>query len=140
MEILSKDLTQTKDLARRVAQELKPNGVLALYGDLGSGKTTFTRYLVEELGFDSRVQSPTFVIVRHYKGHAQHGIKLVNHLDLYRLQTLGELEDIGILELINTPSAVTVIEWPEIAEPLLPATTKKLYFKDEGGNKCIKYI
>ena len=63
MEVLSKSTKETEELAQRVAKKLKPGDVLALYGDLGAGKTTFTNLLVKSLDFGSRVQSPTFVIL-----------------------------------------------------------------------------
>lgn len=92
---------------------------------MGSGKTTFTRYLVEALKINSRVQSPTFVIVRKYKGNDL----VINHVDLYRLTSLREVKDIGLQELINEENAITIIEWPGKAEKILPEHTKKMEFE-----------
>jgi tRNA threonylcarbamoyladenosine biosynthesis protein TsaE len=66
MEYLSTSLEETKRIAREIANTLEPGIPVLLEGDLGSGKTTFTKYLVEALGISSRVQSPTFVIIRTY--------------------------------------------------------------------------
>jgi tRNA threonylcarbamoyladenosine biosynthesis protein TsaE len=127
METLSKSTQDTKELARGLAKKLKPGDVLALYGDLGSGKTTFTAFLVEALGIPARVQSPTFVVVRKYEG-GKGLVKTVNHIDLYRLTDQREVEDIGIEELIAEKDHVAVIEWPELAEGYLPDGTIKIYF------------
>lgn len=125
-------IEQVKRLATELAKDIKPNDVLALYGDLGSGKTTFTNYLVQALGFKDRVQSPTFVLLRKYKTAIKgtgHSIETVNHLDLYRLNNDAELQELGLNEVIEEPDTITIIEWPGIAEKLLPPNTKKLYFE-----------
>ena len=120
MEVTLSSTEETKKLAYKIAEEIKPQDVIALYGDLGSGKTTFTRYLVEALGNKSRVQSPTFGIVRKYCA--------ISHVDLYRLTSKEEVYDLGLYEIIQD-SEVTIIEWPELAEDLLPKDAKKLYFE-----------
>lgn len=129
MEILSKSTEETKKLAGGIAKELKPGAVLALYGDLGSGKTTFTTFLVHALGIEKRVQSPTFVILRKYSKDGGGGISNVNHLDLYRLQGAEEVLDLDIAEIFGEPNSITVIEWPEVVESFLPQNTKKIYFE-----------
>ena len=76
------------------------------------------------LGLDSRVQSPTFVIARKY----QNKETLVNHLDLYRLASLSEAQDLGLEQYLEDNSAITVIEWPELIDQLLPKKTIKIEF------------
>lgn len=120
MEIITKNTEETKRLAFEIAAKIKPGITICLYGDLGSGKTTFTRFLVEGLGIENRVQSPTFVIARKY-GY-------VNHVDLYRLTSEEEVKDIGIEEMISDKDSVTIIEWPEIVENILPKEIVKIYF------------
>lgn len=132
MEILSKSTEDTEKLAREVAEKIKPGSVIALEGDLGAGKTTFTSYFVHALGIDKRVQSPTFVILRKYVGD-----KLtVNHLDLYRMQGAEELIDLGLNELFEE-GGITIIEWPEVAKHLLPEDTIWIKFEyvDENERK-----
>ena len=127
MEITTYSTKETKKLAKQIASNINKGDVLALYGDLGSGKTTFTKYLVEALGIFSRVQSPTFVIHRVYKND---DLK-INHLDLYRLTSLEEVVDMGFEEMLEE-DCVTVIEWPEVAEELLLKLgnkVKRIYFK-----------
>jgi tRNA threonylcarbamoyladenosine biosynthesis protein TsaE len=128
MEVLSKTTEDTKKLAGSIAKKLKSGDVLALYGELGAGKTTFTRLLVQSLGFDSRVQSPTFVIARRYS-KSLGAIKVINHADLYRLKSLTEAEEIGVNEMFSEKSAITLVEWPEIIESILPAKTICLKFE-----------
>ncbi|MBU1133237.1 tRNA (adenosine(37)-N6)-threonylcarbamoyltransferase complex ATPase subunit type 1 TsaE [Patescibacteria group bacterium] len=121
MEVITNSTKETKDLAERLAKDIKPGVTLALYGDLGSGKTTFTRFLVEALGSDARVQSPTFVVARKYKN--------INHIDLYRLTTKEEVRDIGIEEFLSDKEGINIIEWPELAEEFLPKDTVRIYFE-----------
>jgi tRNA threonylcarbamoyladenosine biosynthesis protein TsaE len=129
MENITRSTGETKKLAFEIANKIKKGDVIALYGDLGSGKTTFTGYLVEGLGLKNRVQSPTFVVARKY-GY-------INHVDLYRLTREEEAKDIGIEEMMLDEGLVTIIEWPEIIEKLLPENTVKIYFEylDENTRK-----
>ncbi len=138
-EYTSNSTEETKKIAAEVAKSLIPGDVLALYGDLGSGKTTFTSYLVHSLGLENRVQSPTFVIARKYSGSSGL-VKTVNHLDLYRLTTIEEVEDLGLKEMFDE-EAITIIEWPEVAETLLPDEVKviEFYYMDENVRK-IKFM
>lgn len=128
MEITSHSTEETKKLAQQIASELKGGSVLALYGELGAGKTTFTRFLVEALDFDNRVQSPTFVISRIYQKVGNNEINRVNHIDLYRIVTLEEVQDLGLHEYFDEEDAITVLEWPEIVEEFLPEKTLRIYF------------
>lgn len=128
MEVFSQSTGETENLAQRVAKGLKPGDVLALYGGLGSGKTTFVGFLVEALGIYARVLSPTFVVLRCYSGGGGL-IKAVNHVDLYRMQSREEVFALGLQEIFSEEDAITVIEWPELAENYLPETSKKIYFE-----------
>ena len=128
MEILSTSTADTEELAKTIANKLKAGMVLALYGDLGSGKTTFTAYLVRALGFDSRVQSPTFVIHRQYSRSASSDIQIIHHIDLYRLTSEEEVLDLGLPEMFLQQHSLVLIEWPELARKFLPPDVVKLYF------------
>jgi len=133
MEFLSKSTKNTKKLAKQLVPKIKSGSVIALYGDLGSGKTTFVKYLVEALGSKARIQSPTFVLIKTYKIMSKK-IQMVNHIDLYRIENIEELKNLGIEELIKEPKSVTLIEWPKIAEKILPVNTIKIYFEYVGEN------
>jgi tRNA threonylcarbamoyladenosine biosynthesis protein TsaE len=140
METILSSTKETEDLARKIAKKLKPNDVLALYGDLGSGKTAFTRFLVGALGITAHVQSPTFVIVRKYQDEIHKRINCVNHIDLYRLTETEQVTEIDLEMLINSKSSVTIIEWPELAEQLLPKRTIKIIFEELSENERQVYV
>lgn len=133
MEVTTSSTQETQELAQQLAKKVKAGNVLALYGDLGSGKTTFTSYFVRALGFADRVQSPTFIIMRHYNkkqdGAVESGINKVYHVDLYRLTSAEEVLDLGWQEMLSEKDAITIIEWPELVEDLLPEETIKIKFE-----------
>jgi tRNA threonylcarbamoyladenosine biosynthesis protein TsaE len=102
---------ETRALGKTLAAELRPDGVLLLSGELGSGKTVLTRGLAEGLGIDPReVQSPTFTLIREHEATAEDTVRLV-HVDLYRLDP-GEAAALGLDELLAGPG-VKVVEWAE---------------------------
>ncbi|MEZ0481264.1 tRNA (adenosine(37)-N6)-threonylcarbamoyltransferase complex ATPase subunit type 1 TsaE [Planococcus sp. SSTMD024] len=103
---------QTEKLAIRLASLLQPQDLLTLEGDLGAGKTTFTKGLAKGLGIKRTVNSPTFTILKQYEGRLN-----LNHFDVYRLENSDE--DIGFDELF-AEDAVSVIEWAQFIEEYLP--------------------
>jgi tRNA threonylcarbamoyladenosine biosynthesis protein TsaE len=107
---------ETQDLARRLALELPPGTVLALHGDLGAGKTTFTQGLARGLGIHESVTSPTFNI---FTLHRTEGKTLV-HLDAYRLDGADALEQLMIDDFLLPPWWL-VVEWPEKVAAWIPA-------------------
>jgi tRNA threonylcarbamoyladenosine biosynthesis protein TsaE len=96
------------------AASLRAGDVVLLEGDLAAGKTTFVRGLVSGLGGDGRlVSSPSFVLVNGYDC-SQGEIKVVHHIDLYRLaEDVTDLREIGLEELLSDPSAIIAVEWPK---------------------------
>jgi len=128
MEITSTSTQKTEELAKQLAPNIKPGSIIALYGDLGSGKTTFTNFLVKALGFASRVQSPTFVIVRRYQKDSGE-LRRVFHVDLYRLTKPEELDVLDFEEMFQDEEAIIIIEWPELLENMLPESAKKISFE-----------
>lgn len=106
---------QTEAVGRALAGTLRGGEVITLRGDLGAGKTVFTRGLARGLGIASPILSPTFTIVREYAGR----LKLY-HFDFYRLTEAEELQEIGFEEYVQ-PEAVVVIEWAELFPEVLPA-------------------
>ena len=103
-----------------LALSLGPGDVVALYGELGTGKTCFVQGLARGLGVQTRATSPTFVLVNEYRGRLP-----VHHVDAYRVAGLDELIDLGLLDLMGG-DGVTLIEWADRAEPLLPARTLRV--------------
>ena len=100
----------TARYAATIAAELRPRDVLLLTGDLGAGKTTFTKALCAALGVVDTVTSPTFTLVHEYRGSKL----VVCHADLYRLERTGELADLG-LDDARRSGAVLVVEWGDLA-------------------------
>jgi len=103
---------ETEDKAKNFASLIKgfKNSVLInLIGNLGAGKTTFVRGLIQELGFDEFVKSPTFTIVESYESD---NLK-VFHFDLYRIEDDKELQAIGVEDYLTEENAITLVEWPE---------------------------
>ena len=124
-------LSQAVKQARKIAGTLKGGEILALSGDLGSGKTTFTKALGEQLGVRELITSPTFVLMQHYKtklkGSDSKPIWLY-HLDLYRTKNFSEIKDIGLTEVWGRPEVITVIEWADKISSQLPKNTIKILF------------
>jgi tRNA threonylcarbamoyladenosine biosynthesis protein TsaE len=106
MEFVSKSAKETEEIAASLAKAFAPPGVFCLIGDLGAGKTAFTRGLARGYGFEGRVLSPTFTIMNVYEGEVR-----INHFDLYRIGDEEELYDIGFDQFLNQD--VSVIEWPD---------------------------
>ena len=111
MELLSHSPEETEDIGARLAETLKPGAVVAFTGDLGAGKTAFTRGLARGLGVTDRVTSPTFTIVNEHLG----GRLPLFHFDMYRLSSPDELFDIGWEDYLAR-GGVCAVEWSEHAE------------------------
>lgn len=112
-ELLITSLEETERLALQIATLLQPGDVLTLEGDLGAGKTTFTKALAKGLGIQRTVNSPTFTILKQYED----GRIPLNHMDVYRLA--DQEEDLGWDELFYGES-VTIIEWAHLIQDELP--------------------
>ena len=113
IETLSRDPETTQKIAGAVADLTGAGDVILLDGDLGAGKTTFTQGFARQLGVTEPVTSPTFTLVRRYSTSA--GFDLY-HADLYRLDQLGEVVDLGFNELLDD-GAAAIIEWGEKGAP-----------------------
>lgn len=111
---------ETYNLGENIAKELKGGEVLALYGELGSGKTTFTKGLAKGLGIVQQITSPTFLLVKQYSNVNHPLIRTLYHLDLYRIQSETDLRSIGFKDMFKNPHALTVIEWAEKMGDFLP--------------------
>lgn len=110
----------------QVFEALAGRRKIALYGEMGAGKTTFTAAFCRFLGVRDAVASPTFSLVNVYAFTASDGTSgLIHHLDLYRLKNTGEAFDIGIEEMLDDDS-YCLIEWPQLIEAFLPAEAAKI--------------
>ncbi len=145
-KVITKSGEETKKLARKIAKSLNCN-LLCLYGDLGSGKTTFTQGLAEYFGI-KRLVSPTFVIMRRYSINITNEQLTISndqrpmtndqylyHIDLYRLENINEIKAIGIEEIIADKNSIVVIEWAERMKEMLPKERVDICFKYKGDNE-----
>ena len=107
---------ETEALGKRIGRFLRPGIVVALYGDLGTGKTVLTRGIARGLGISEPVTSPTFTVAQEYP--TENG-RWFFHLDMYRLADAEAAIAFGIEEYLFSPEAITVVEWPERIEDLL---------------------
>ncbi len=111
---LTRSTDETLELAGTVGELLRAGDVVSLVGDLGAGKTVFARGVARALGVTEPVVSPSFTIVREYEGR----MPLV-HVDVYRIDTVQELYDLGFEEFVRD-DGVTVVEWGDMIDGLLP--------------------
>lgn len=112
IDIITNSEETTKEIASSLATYVKPGDVITLEGDLGSGKTTFTKGLAAGLGVKRNVTSPTFTIIKEYNGRIP-----LYHMDVYRLEHSDE--DIGFTEYFDG-DGVTVVEWAKFIEDFMP--------------------
>lgn len=128
--IATSSLEETRRLGERLGRLLKEGDIICLHGELGAGKTSFTQGIAKGMGVAKAfITSPTFVIANEYKGRLA-----LYHIDLYRLNNIAEIEDIGLSEYLKG-EAVTVIEWAEKAEGLLSEDRLSVYLESLGGDK-----
>ena len=120
-EVVTHKPQETVELGRALARDLQPGDVIALTGELGSGKTCFTKGLALGLNIQQEITSPTFTLIHEYHG----GRLPLHHVDLYRLRSIEEAIAIGVEEYLRT-DGVTVIEWADRIEPLLPPHTRRI--------------
>lgn len=135
IEIISQSAARSKEIARAIGEKLREGDVLAMSGELGSGKTCFTGGLAQGLGVDDkyRITSPTFTLINEYPAR----LKLY-HFDVYRLNDYSEFEDLGYEEYFGG-RGVVVIEWAEKIARLLPENTLFLNFEylDENSRRIV---
>ncbi|HXG16425.1 MAG TPA: tRNA (adenosine(37)-N6)-threonylcarbamoyltransferase complex ATPase subunit type 1 TsaE [Calidithermus sp.] len=124
--LVSRTPEETRAAGETLGRTLGPGDVVALTGELGAGKTCFIQGLVRALDVRTPATSPTFVLVNEYRGRLP-----VHHVDAYRTAGAAELADIGLEELMDG-DGVTVIEWADKAEPLLPARTIRVHITGVG--------
>lgn len=134
-EIKLTDRKKTIELGEKVGQLLKAGDVLVLDGDLGAGKTTFTKGLAKGLDIPDLIKSPTFTIIREYHD----GRLPLYHMDAYRLEN-GGAEDLGLEEYFDS-DGVSVVEWAQFVEDELPADFLAIHFKrtDDENTRFLQF-
>jgi tRNA threonylcarbamoyladenosine biosynthesis protein TsaE len=130
--MISKSIEETGKIAKEFVENIKPHKglafVVAMHGDLGSGKTTFVKMVAKEFGIENTVTSPTFVIEKIYKLENQDFDNLI-HIDAYRLKSGEELKTLGWEEVSKNPKNIIFIEWPDNVKDVLPDDKQEMYFK-----------
>lgn len=127
----SKSAAETKAIGAKLAKEI-PHGVIALNGELGTGKTVFVQGFAKGLDIKEKIISPTFVLIRQHKIPKRN--QILYHIDLYRLENDSQIKGLGLEEIINNPNNLVLIEWAEKIEQYLPNKTIKIFMKKAGDN------
>ena len=122
--IILNNETETRDFGLELGKSLQPGEVLALIGDLGTGKTALTRYIAEGLGIKETITSPTFTIIHEY----HEGRLPLYHFDVYRIGDMEEMYELGYEEYFYG-KGVCVVEWADLIEELLPPEAKRIYIE-----------
>lgn len=130
-----RDEAATIAFARRLAPVLREGGVVYLRGELGAGKTTFARALLQALGAGERIKSPTYSLLERYRANAHDAF----HLDLYRIAAPDELEYLGLDEL-RDPEAIVLVEWPERGSGALPAADLEIGLEHAGNGRRARVL
>jgi tRNA threonylcarbamoyladenosine biosynthesis protein TsaE len=127
-EFIIPSVSALPEAVKWVLEQANGRTKIMLYGNMGAGKTTFTKVFCQHFGVKDTTSSPTFSLVNEYS-YEENGIKkAIHHLDLYRLKNLDEALDIGIEDyLFDTDYCL--IEWAQIIEPLLPEDVLKIHFE-----------
>lgn len=139
LEIVTKNEEETIAVAKAIAKTIFPPAVISLVGDLGAGKTTFTKGLGQAYEIDEFITSPTFTILNEYKD----GQTKLYHFDMYRLSGLDEAAETGFLEYfdLNTLDGITVVEWASNTPGILPKTHYEISIEklDEEDKRKISF-
>jgi tRNA threonylcarbamoyladenosine biosynthesis protein TsaE len=129
--------SETRKLGLRIAEAIEPGDIVALTGDLGTGKTALTKYIAEGLGIKEEINSPTFNIVKEYRS----GRLPLFHFDVYRLDGGDEFFDAGAEDYLNG-KGVCVIEWADIVADVLPADALvvNIRYGEEDGARIVTLL
>ena len=127
--LLTNSESETLDVARSLGNTLSAGAVVALTGDLGAGKTVFAQGIAESLDIREQITSPTFTLINEYRGRLR-----LYHMDLYRLDSTREIEDIGIVDYLYG-DGVCVIEWAEKLGELMPPDAIAVSLRPSGKTR-----
>ena len=125
MVFFCESIEETQKVAKKLAKKTPPGSVIALIGELGAGKTTFTKGFAIEMGVKDPVTSPTFKLVSEYKGKKY----VLNHVDAYRMEGPKDFLNIGGEEYLTAKNSITIIEWGDLLSDLLSEETITVHFK-----------
>lgn len=135
-QIVIQSLSSIEHAAQQFLAEVNGHKILAFYGEMGAGKTTFIKALCKAMNVTDTVNSPTFAIVNEYSTSDNQNIY---HFDFYRINKLEEAYDFGYEDYFYSGN-MCMIEWPELIEPILPEQTIKVSIKEEAdGSRTINF-
>jgi tRNA threonylcarbamoyladenosine biosynthesis protein TsaE len=146
MKVITRDEEETYKLGVLIGSIIIPGTILSLNGDLGAGKTHFTKGLAEGLEVKDYITSPSFTILNEYEGRLT-----LYHFDVYRIEDISEMYEIGFEDYING-EGVCVIEWGDLVEDMLPGdtvnirinivdnNTREIFIKENGKLQGIKEL
>ncbi len=126
LEHITSSESATFQLGKSFCEQLEPGQVVALFGEVGSGKTMFIKGVCEGLRVKRPATSPTFIIMNEYEGLLRAEKIKVRHFDFYRIEKESDLNELGLSEFIGAPGSVTLIEWAEHMEKFLPENYWKI--------------
>ena len=126
---ISNSFEETCSLGQNLSKRVKSGDIILLYGDLGSGKTTFVKGFLKGLDYGFDVTSPTFSLINEYDAAQK-----VIHIDCYREKNINRWINLGIIDYFND-SSIVIIEWPEILSDILPDNVIKVKFSHVSENK-----
>lgn len=134
--VVLKNEGDTLKLAKELASSVEPGSIIALIGNLGVGKTTFSKYFAREIGIGETVQSPTFTVVREYRNAELP----LYHFDVYRVNDEDELFEMGFFEYIDKQDGVCLIEWADLIMDMLPKETLivEMDYGNSEGERIVK--
>lgn len=134
MRIITRNSAETEKLAYKLASKLEGNEIIAFYGDLGAGKTTFTRGVAKYFRTKEDISSPTYAIAHEYEGDNQK----IYHFDMYRITSYEDLESTGFFDYIG--KGLIVIEWSENIERFLPDGAIKVRISKNSDEEAQRVI
>ncbi|MGQ9699658.1 MAG: tRNA (adenosine(37)-N6)-threonylcarbamoyltransferase complex ATPase subunit type 1 TsaE [Candidatus Bipolaricaulaceae bacterium] len=128
--LITESPEETMDVAMDLGRRLKEGDVVALVGELGTGKTTFVKGLARGFWIPEEVLSPSFLLARTYRGK-----RVLHHLDLYRIRSEEELLEVGLTDLLPPEEGVTVVEWADRFPRLIPPSAMWVILEHLGEKK-----
>lgn len=130
MEMITKNTEDTINLGEKIGRTVSPGAVIALFGELGAGKTTLVQGIAKGLGISDHVTSPSFVLISEFKGRID-----LCHIDFYRMEDESQIEELGIDDYLSKENAISVIEWAEKMGGLLPEDSIKIKIEPISENE-----
>jgi len=128
--VISNNPEETMQVAMDLGRRLRDGEVVALVGELGTGKTTFVKGLAQSFFIPEEILSPSFLLARTYRGK-----RTLHHLDLYRVRDIEELVEVGLTDLLPPEEGVTAVEWADRFPQIIPKDAVWVVLEHEGGDR-----